>query len=415
MSHATYSQEAEQAVLGCLSLGSSHNSEVLAILQPEDFYLPAHSLIFSAAKRLHAAGFRTDFVSLQAELQKTGQLEEAGGADWLDICMNAVPHAGGALTYAGLVKEKALARKYEDILSEGIGLISSQMPIADVVGLIQVSLGSLASRMPARTKAATGRLGDFEDCPRRGVSTGYMRLDTLIGSVGGYPSSQMTIVSAYHKTGKTAFKLHSAIEAAKAGRKPLFATFADMDGRELQERMMKHETGWARPPYEHHHREEWDLVREEFRSGEHQIDVYDAAGLESGYDVETFLAWFDAKQRRDPNTEVYVDYAQELQTRDKKSHTDQDVARICSSLIQRSAKRHDVPFIVGSQITEGRDGERDKTKGSRAWEEKAGLVIRLKKTGDVATLHIPFSRVGLCGDNARLDLHWNQDRVRFEE
>ncbi len=52
-----------------------------------------------------------DLVTLSAELDQRGQLQDVGGDDTLEQIVTSVPHAANAKYYAELVKEKSVNRQ----------------------------------------------------------------------------------------------------------------------------------------------------------------------------------------------------------------------------------------------------------------------------------------------------------------
>jgi replicative DNA helicase len=400
-----FSPETERAVIGSCLMQPEVLKTARTIVGPSQFHQPSHAFLFAAACQLADEG-HLDPVALIARLRQIDRLKDIGGENYiLGICDEQCGPVGVEYHAKNLYRQW-LRREYVDLgksAEEGV----------EIDELIIRAEALAAKAIPRQSPAVLGRIGFFGAKPRVGLSTGYRFIDRFL-STKGWPSGQMSIVSAYHKAGKSSFQISCAVRAAKAGRKPLYATFADMGGQDLEERAMRHETALSREPDHPDMRAEWIEVLRKYREEWH-IDVYDAAGLETGYDVETFAVWLESRLPIEGYTEVYVDYAQELRSRDKRAMNELTEASACASLLQRLARRLDIPIIVGSQITEGKNGERDKTKGSRVWEEKAGLVVRLKRDEDDETKalgQIVFNRFGPHGD---APLIWNGDRVRFEE
>ncbi len=75
--------EAEQAVLGAILLQTEALITSMERLRDEDFYNPAHQLIFEAMVELGEASQPIDLVTLTAYLQDRHQLEEIGGVSYL--------------------------------------------------------------------------------------------------------------------------------------------------------------------------------------------------------------------------------------------------------------------------------------------------------------------------------------------
>jgi hypothetical protein len=97
----------EEALIGSIlvSPGVAKKVEV----DPEAFYRPRHGLIWAAATTCAANG-GCDPVTVAAELERRGQLEEVGGRDRLLSLAATTPAPRNAGAYAKRVKEKAELR-----------------------------------------------------------------------------------------------------------------------------------------------------------------------------------------------------------------------------------------------------------------------------------------------------------------
>ena len=102
---------AEQSALGGMLLSKDAVADVIETLRGADFYVPKHELIFEAVLTLYSHGEPTDVVAVTDELIKTGELQRAGGADYLHTLTSIVPTAANAGYYASIVAERALLRR----------------------------------------------------------------------------------------------------------------------------------------------------------------------------------------------------------------------------------------------------------------------------------------------------------------
>ena len=102
---------AEQSALGGMLLSKDAVADVIETLRGPDFYVPKHELIFEAILTLYSHGEPTDVVAVTDELIKTGELQRAGGADYLHTLTSIVPTAANAGYYASIVAERALLRR----------------------------------------------------------------------------------------------------------------------------------------------------------------------------------------------------------------------------------------------------------------------------------------------------------------
>jgi len=225
----------------------------------------------------------------------------------------------------------------------------------------------------------------------------------------------MTVVSAYHKGGKTTFMLCSFVEQLAQGHKCLFATFADLGKEDLKSRMLRYLCGWGKRP-------DLDSVAREFDNAQYQIEaefagfVYDASTLETGDDFETFTGWFKSEHSKSPFGCVFLDYAQKITSADRRAIGDLAMAQTVSRKICRLAAQTGVAFVVGSQITEGnqREGRKAMTKGSRVWEEDAGWVLRIERgVENERMVEVAYSRFGKQGK--KIPFRFDEKRLAFVE
>ena len=80
-----HSEEAERAVLGALLLEPAHLARVRTCLQPRDWFVERHRLLYQAFLDVADAGATPDVLTLQAHLEQAGTLAAVGGVAWLAI------------------------------------------------------------------------------------------------------------------------------------------------------------------------------------------------------------------------------------------------------------------------------------------------------------------------------------------
>jgi replicative DNA helicase len=102
--------EAEQSVLGAMMISGGAIDAVTDVLDPADFYLESHGLIFHAASQIHGRGEPVDPITLVAELERTGQIGNVGGKVRVHEIARLVPTSSNAKHYAEIVKDKSTAR-----------------------------------------------------------------------------------------------------------------------------------------------------------------------------------------------------------------------------------------------------------------------------------------------------------------
>jgi hypothetical protein len=110
---APANRQAEAALIGSLLIDPAALERVAAVVSAEDFTRPAGRLTYGAMLALRQRGIAVDFVTVCAELQRTGGLAAIGGDGTLIYCVNAAPTSLHALDYARIVADLGRERRGE--------------------------------------------------------------------------------------------------------------------------------------------------------------------------------------------------------------------------------------------------------------------------------------------------------------
>ena len=102
-----HSIEAEMSVLGSMLLAQRAAEEIVTILSEDDFFRPAHQVIFRALRQLITSHKEIDIVTLRTELTERAMLNDVGGVDYLLQLAEYVPSAANSKYYAQIVLDKA--------------------------------------------------------------------------------------------------------------------------------------------------------------------------------------------------------------------------------------------------------------------------------------------------------------------
>src|SRR6478736_3462430 len=196
--------EAEQSVLGAMMLSKDAIADVVEILRPNDFYRPAHQVIYDSVLDLYGRGEPADAVTVSAELTRSGQLSRVGGAPYLHTLISMVPTAANAGYYAEIVADRATLRR----------LVQAGTRI--------VQMGYDAS------SGGTGT----------GIPTGFQQLDEI---TNGLHPGQMITVAGRPGSGKSTLALDFARSAAVKNGKPAVIFSLEMSKIEIMMRMFSAE------------------------------------------------------------------------------------------------------------------------------------------------------------------------------
>ncbi|WP_435818798.1 DUF3987 domain-containing protein [Kitasatospora cineracea] len=110
---------AEQAVLGALLLSPASLGYVAAVMEPGDYYRPAHETIHRAIVEL---GEAADPITVTDALRRSGDLARVGGAAYISGLPDAAPSAANAEYYAAIVRETAKRRR---LIAAGTRLVQA--------------------------------------------------------------------------------------------------------------------------------------------------------------------------------------------------------------------------------------------------------------------------------------------------
>ncbi len=102
--------EAEQALIGGLMLNAQAWDKVADVVSASDFYRKDHRLIFQSIGRLIEDGSPCDVVTVSEFLDSRGELEQAGGLEYLATLVNETAGAANARAYAKILRERSMLR-----------------------------------------------------------------------------------------------------------------------------------------------------------------------------------------------------------------------------------------------------------------------------------------------------------------
>ncbi len=239
-------QDAERSVLGSMLL--SHEAVLLAqeMLDPDDFYDPAHREIFDAMCHLANQTRKIDLVTVDEELSRRGRLEGIGGLTYLVELSRFVPSAANVAAYVRIVDEKSTLRR----LISASGEISQmsytgELETADILASSEKLIYDISMRKGGemlqpiqpiliRTYEQIDRLvknkGRIE-----GVPTGYRELDDLL--TGLHPG-ELILIAGRPSMGKTSFGMNIVENAAIRGGCKAAVFSLEMPAEQLAMRMM---------------------------------------------------------------------------------------------------------------------------------------------------------------------------------
>ena len=106
-----YSEDAEQAVLSAMLMDQDAVVRAVELVDDSMFYAERHRRIFRAMVAISERGSVVDPLTLSEELSRRGELDAAGGKEYVGYLVDAVPTAANVEYHAEIVREKAVLRQ----------------------------------------------------------------------------------------------------------------------------------------------------------------------------------------------------------------------------------------------------------------------------------------------------------------
>lgn len=383
-----YSNEAEQNVLGIILLSGETINTALEVVGAEDFYNPAHGMIFRAMTSLSSKAAPIDLITVIDELRKMGKLEEVGGAAYLGELTTKVVTVLNIQHYLKIVKDKAILRRlietsseildhaYEDSEEVGTILELAEKGIFDLSqNLHTKGLSPVYKILIDTFEALEKRMNSKEDLT--GITSGFIDLDHKLS---GFQKSDLILLAARPSMGKTALMVNFAVNAAVAGNKVAIFSL-EMSENQLVQRMIS-SLGLIELQKVISGKLESDDYPKLLRgtSVVEKLPIYidDSAGI-SPLELKAKARKLKAQEGLDL---IVIDYLQLMEMTGRNENRTQEISAISRNL-KAIAKELDVPVIALSQLSRATETRQDKRpmlsdlRESGAIEQDADVVLFL--------------------------------------
>ena len=242
-----HDDDLESVILGACLTETTAMVLVGDKLSPEMFYETKFGEIYSALLSMYHSGKAIDLVTVRAELASRGKLEAVGGAYELVRLAGRVASSAHLEYHALILRQMYIRREMiaglhtllasaadESVdLSDALadlhrlaghlesGAVSNNC-LRDMERLMQDTLEQMDKRVENNRNGITG------------IPTGLRELDRL---TAGWQQGDLNIIAARSSAGKTAFALHLALAAGRAGKHVLVNSL-EMQGERLGDRWL---------------------------------------------------------------------------------------------------------------------------------------------------------------------------------
>lgn len=383
--------DAEQGVLGAMLLSPTLVVDIIETLVPDDFYRPAHQLIYNAIIDLFSNNKEIDPLIVAGRLDRDNNLERIGGSTYLHTLVSAVPTAANARYYAEIVAEKAVLRR---LVAAGTRVVqlgyegTEGAELETVIDMAQQQVFDIAQRHHVEDYSVLADLIQptmdeldlisVQGGLARGIPTGFEDLDNLTNGLHG---GQMIIVAARPGVGKSTLALDFVRSCAIKNGKAAVIFSLEMAKSEIVMRILSAEADVKLSDMRSGRMtdQDWAKLVNRLDTIEHSpIYIDDSASLTM---MEIRSKSRKLKQVADLQM-IVVDYLQLMSSGKRTESRQQEVAEF-SRQLKLLAKELDVPLVAISQLNRGPESRTDKRpqiadlRESGSLEQDADIVMLL--------------------------------------
>ncbi|HSG96612.1 MAG TPA: replicative DNA helicase [Woeseiaceae bacterium] len=382
--------EAERALIGGLMLNAQAWDKIADVISSEDFYRQDHRLIFRAIDRLIDAGSPCDVVTVSEHLDSRGELEEAGGLEYLATLANETVGAANARAYAKIIRERSMLRALINAGNEISGSAfatdgRSASQVLDDAERMVFEIAEKGSRGRKGFKAlkdilpeAVDRIDELHqsDGSITGIASGFNELDKMTAGLQG---GDLVIVAGRPSMGKTTLAINIAENAAIGSRQGTAIFSMEMPAQQLAFRMI---SSLGRVDQTHLRTgnfpdEDWSRINTAVQlMSEAPIYIDDSPSLSP-----TEIRARSRRLHREHGLDlIVVDYLQLMQVEGTKENRATEISEISRGL-KALAKELNVPVIALSQLNRSVEQRTDKRpvmsdlRESGAIEQDADLIV----------------------------------------
>lgn len=242
-----HDSDLEAVILGACLVETTAMVLVGDKLHPEMFYETKYGEIYAALLSMHRAGKAIDIITAKNELAARGKLEAVGGPYALAQLVGRVTSSAHLEQHALILCNMYVRRKMIRGLHELLAMAADEsVDLDDALAQMHRLIGHLEGdsafdncvRDMDRLMLDTLKQMDARVANNRdgitGIPTGLHGLDLL---TAGWQPGDLHIIAARPSVGKTAFALHLALEAGRAGKHVLVNSL-EMQGERLGDRWL---------------------------------------------------------------------------------------------------------------------------------------------------------------------------------
>ncbi|PRN01293.1 replicative DNA helicase [Aliarcobacter cryaerophilus] len=377
-----YSINIERAVLSSIFFNPEELEDVLGVLKPKDFYLPAHKSIFEAIVKLHSEDMPIDEDFVRNRVDK----KDVNDGVLLEI-LSANPITNTA-AYVKEIKDASVKRELATLATtiKKVAIedeISANEALDTIQGeLYKISTNSATSELKDMQTVTSDTLAYIEKMKKLGnkyligQTTGFEALDK---KTTGFNEGDLVIIAARPAMGKTALVLNMALKNVEQKKGVIFFSL-EMPAEQLMLRMLAAKTSI---PLQNLRKgdmddKEWSILSAAFDDLNSKKLFVDDGGSININQLRARVRKLAQIQENNISL-VIIDYLQLMQGLGNKDRH-QEVSDISRGL-KMLARELKIPIVALSQLNRGLESRPDKRpmlsdlRESGAIEQDADIIM----------------------------------------
>ncbi|PRM94309.1 replicative DNA helicase [Aliarcobacter cryaerophilus] len=377
-----YSINIERAVLSSIFFNPEELEDILGVLKPKDFYLPAHKAIFEAIVKLHSEDMPIDEDFVRNRVDK----KEVNDNVLLEI-LSANPITNTA-AYVKEIKDASVKRELATLATtiKKVAIeddISANEALDTIQGeLYKISTNSATSELKDMQTVTSDTLAYIEKMKKLGnkyligQTTGFEALDK---KTTGFNEGDLVIIAARPAMGKTALVLNMALKNVEQKKGVIFFSL-EMPAEQLMLRMLAAKTSI---PLQNLRKgdmddKEWSILSAAFDDLNSKKLFVDDGGSININQLRARVRKLAQIQENNISL-VIIDYLQLMQGLGNKDRH-QEVSDISRGL-KMLARELKIPIVALSQLNRGLESRPDKRpmlsdlRESGAIEQDADIIM----------------------------------------
>jgi replicative DNA helicase len=429
-----HSIEAERGVLGSILIDKDGMIQVAALLVSEDFYDPAHDIVYAAMVDLYARNKPIDSLTVREVIDDQKKLDSIGGDNFLADLMTAVFTSANIYQYAQIVKNKSILRKLiksgSEITQAGFDEVSEVPALLEkaeksLFGVtqtfIQNKLTPIKEILNARYEEFAAIHADPSLIHYSSIPTGFSGFDYKLT---GFKRGDLIILAARPSMGKTAMALNFAQNVGEQGKNVAIFSL-EMSKEQLTDRLIA--SAMAVDSWK---LQKWKLSEDEFakmgdaleKLSRSKIYIDDSPAWEWLVEIKSKARRLKMESGLDL---VVVDYLQLMSSGNSMNRV-QEVSEISRGL-KSLARELDVPVVALSQLSRALEARPDKRpmmsdlRESGSIEQDADIILMIYRDdyynefSELQWVTNVFIRKNRNGPTGQVDLKFEKQHQKFYE